>query len=57
MVHPFKSATMKYVIDFLIVFIIGYICSMSVVLIATKLFFPFYTKKELDRYLALLKRS
>jgi hypothetical protein len=40
---------MNDVILFLIVFIIGYICFMSIVLLIGKLFFPFFTKEEHEK--------
>ncbi len=40
---------MKDVILFLIVFIIGYICFVSIVFFMSKLFFPFFTKEEHEK--------
>ncbi len=37
------------VILFLFVFIIGYLCFMSIVLFMIKMFFPFFTKEELEK--------
>jgi hypothetical protein len=48
---------MSDVILFLFVFIIGYICFIGIVILARRLFFPFFTKDQLarNRRLALSK--
>ena len=48
-VYAFKSDRMNEVILFMIVSFIGYICSMSMVLVLRKIFFPFFTKEELTK--------
>lgn len=40
---------MNDVILFLFVFIIGYICFIGILILARRLFFPFFTKGELAR--------
>jgi hypothetical protein len=48
---------MKDVIIFSIVFVIGYLCFMSIVLVLRRIFFPFIIKEEMTKrgHLALSK--
>jgi hypothetical protein len=46
---------MKDLILFATTFIIGYLCFIGIVAILFKLFFPFYTKEELEQQKELIK--
>jgi hypothetical protein len=46
---------MKDFILFATTFIIGYLCFIGLVAVLFKLFFPFYTKEELEQQNKLIK--
>lgn len=49
LIHHVKCNNMSNVIYFLIISTIGYICFIGIVFFLGKLFFPFFTKEELEK--------